>query len=288
MKFHTRFVAIAIKHSVTNISWKSLFACFGLSIFIGIIAGTADATPIFTGTRSTASTDQIIADDEWKPTSGGFKVTFTVEWTGSYWSYDYVFRNKNGDPLDPAITRFLKLQVSDVSGSWYKLISDGHTAGYSTGQLIPLTPALLSFHLWDAPASDPSYSLYSIYIGDNNDSSPDELSDGHVTILSSQGPKWGSFYARDGDPYGQYTGPAEAINRGFNGGDFPHPAGGPDYTGPLYPPSFDPDGNMNGSAVKPWILVPDTFVLVPEPSTVVLLSSLALFILFCQCRWRSD
>jgi hypothetical protein len=253
----------------------SVFAVLALAVWGS--APTACAEHIYSGVRSTANADQVVTDDEWSTAKGGFTVTFAVEWTGSAWKYDYTFADADGSSLEPPITRFLKLEVSDVSGAWYKYVSDGHTPGYCAGAEVPVTPSVHTFHLWDAPESAPAYSLCSLFIGDDNDADRDELADGRITILSSQGPKWGSFYARDGDPYGCYDGPAEAVNRGFNGGVFAKPGGGT-YSAVGSPPVFDPNQNMNGADVKHWILVPDTQGGgdVPEPGMLVLVGWVAL------------
>ncbi len=191
------------------------------------LATVARATPTYSGSRSTSSPGQLVTDDDWSTSHGGFKITFSVDWNGSYWTYDYHFYDANGSDLDPHISRFLKLQVSDVEGAWFKLVSDGHTPGYSSGDLIDLEPFDISFHLWDAPVEDPTYGFFGLFIGDDNDNTTDELSDSHVTFVSSQGPMWGSFYARDGDASGEGgVGPAEAVNRGIDGGDIPSPGGG--------------------------------------------------------------
>lgn len=226
------------------------------------------ASAAFIGTRSTTN-GGIIADDDWSIGNGGFRVDFTVTQVGPLWEYDYVFKDADGSGLDPSISRFIKLEVSqNVPGAVHQLISDG-TPPHNPGDLITLTPSLYSFHLWDAPASDPSYDLYSIFVGDDNDNLADELSDDHITFLSTQGPMWGSFYVRDGN---SGNGPAEAINRGFNDGVFPKPGGGT-FSSVGGRPEFDPLQDPNALSLKNWILVPDTYNTntVPEPTTFVLI-----------------
>jgi hypothetical protein len=235
-----------------------------------LMCSSAQATTLV-GTRST-STGAIVSDDGWSSAHGGFRVDFTVQSVGSLWQYDYVFKDADGSSLDPSISRFIKLEVSNtVSHATFQLISDGHTPGHSAGDLVTLTPADLTFHLWDAPATDPTFMLHSVFVGDDNDNQSDELSDGHITLLSSQGPMWGGFYARGAN---EGTGPAEATNRGLNGGVFPNPLGGTfsQVNGGLRP-AFDPLQDPNAASRKDWILVPDTFSIqrTPEPSSLVLL-----------------
>ncbi len=183
---------------------------------VSALATVARATPTYSGSRSTSSPGQLVTDDGWSTSHGGFKIDFAVDWNGSYWTYDYHFYDADGSDLDPHISRFLKLQVSDVEGAWFKLVSDGHTPGYSSGDLIDLVPFDISFHLWDAPPEDPTYGFFGLFLGDDNDNTTDELSDSHVTFISSQGPMWGSFYGRDGELRRGWRGPAEAVNRGID------------------------------------------------------------------------
>ncbi len=225
----------------------------------------------FIGTRST-STGGIIADDGWSIGNGGFRIDFSVSQVGPLWRYDYVFKDANGTGLDPNITRFIKLEVSqNVPSAVHQLISDG-SGVHNPGDLITLTPQAYSFHLWDAPASDPSYDLFSVFVGDDNDNLADELSDDHISFLSTQGPMWGSFYVRDG--HDESTSPAEAINRGFNGGVFPNPLGGTfSQVNGGNRPTFNSLQDPNTASLNSWILVPDTFttVNVPEPTSFVLI-----------------
>jgi hypothetical protein len=249
---------------------RSLVVSVGLLLVLGTVRTSSAA---YTGTRTTTA-GQLVADDEWGGgAKGGFKITFSVERTDSLWSYTYHFNDADGAPLDPTMTRFFKLQVSNVPGAYYAYVSDGTTAG--VGDRVALTPMVHDgFHLWDAPASDPSYYLDCVKMGRPDGASPadglTEMSDGAITILSSQGPMWGSFYARGGDPYLPYEGPAEVVNRGFNGGSFADPSGGT-YSSVGTAPAFDPSRNMNGSDVQYWILTPDTYsVPVPAPAAIVL------------------
>lgn len=242
------------------------------AIVVICVALTSTAQAAYIGTRSTDTPGAlVVSDDEWSVPKGGFKIDFSVEWTGSLWSYTYTFSDADGTPLDPTISRFLKIEVSEgITGATYAYISD------CGGEIVPLTPMAVSFHLWDAPASDPSYDMYCLMIGDNDDQQYDELSDCVITILSSQGPMWGNFYARDGDPYAGYDGPAEALNRGFNEGLFPDPITGEMLSSVGVPPAFDPYQNMNGMDVNYWILVPDTYI--PEPATLLLFAAGALLL----------
>jgi len=243
---------------------------FAIIVICVVLTSTAQAAYI--GTRSTETPGAlVVSDDEWSVAKGGFKIDFSVEWTGTLWLYTYTFSDSDGSLLDPTITRFLKLQISEgIPGATYSYISDYN------GEIVPLTPMAVSFHLWDAPASDPLYDMYCIKIGDDKDQGHDELSDCILTILSSQGPMWGNFYARNGDPYPGYDGPAEALNRGFNEGLFPDPITGDMLSSVGTPPTFNPYQNMNGQDVNYWILVPDTYI--PEPATLFLFAAGALLL----------
>jgi hypothetical protein len=243
-------------------------ALIALAIWAAFWHAASTAAAAFVGSRST-TTGAIISDNGWSSKNGGFRIDFTVTEVGPLWQYDYVFKDADGSGLDPNITRFLKLEVSqNVPAAQHWLISDG-TGPTNPGDLLLLAPALVTFHLWDAPASDPSYPLYSIFVGDDNDGVADQLSDDRVSILSTQGPMWGSFYVRDG--HTESSAPAEAVNRGFNNGVFPNPSGGT-FSSVGGRPAFDPLQDPNATALKHWILVPDTFTTteIPEPASVVL------------------
>jgi hypothetical protein len=241
------------------------------------------AGPYYAGFRSTANLGQLVTDDGWADW-GGFKLTFSAELksdTLKYWKYTYTFSNANGSPLDPKIEKFLKLQVSDpnlTAGEWYRLES------LNGSVLTPVDDA--GFHLWDTPVSYPYYDLgYYIKIGGNEGPITGQLADGRVTILSSQAPMWGSFYARGG-----YTntpqGPAEAVNRGFLNGVFPSPSGvmlGSVGSAPPFDPE-DLDQDINGANVKYWILVPDT-ISVPESGSTFLFLAIALIPIAASYRW---
>ncbi|MBN1570908.1 MAG: hypothetical protein JXA73_23910 [Acidobacteria bacterium] len=246
------------------------------ALLISCFLPAAYAGYYFEGVRSTNNADQLVTDDAWAGAYGGFQISFSAEYisTGNYWKYTYEFNDADTTALKPVISKFFKLQVSSVNDAWYRLENGT--------QLTVLTDA--GFHLWDAPASDPVYSLGTyIKIDDLG-----ELSDGIVTILSSQAPMWGSFYARGGYiPYYTNYGPAEAVNRGFNDGEFPAPSGTM-LSSVGSAPAFDPNQDMNSADFKYWILVPDTKTTVPEGGSTLLFLAIAIIPIALSCRlWRS-
>ncbi len=208
------------------------------------------AGPTYVGTRSTANLAQLVADDGWSVSNGGFRMTFSVyQRADSKWSYTYTFTNADGSSLNPLITRFIKLEVSNVPSAYYAYIDN-------TGTEVSLSPIIHNgFHLWDAAASAPYYYLNIVKYGDDLDSTgAGELSDGIIEFVSTQAPMWGSFYVRGTyGPGGSAAGPSEATNVGF--------------ANSLTAPAFDPQ-NMN---VNGWILVPDTTTtIIPAPGAILL------------------
>jgi hypothetical protein len=257
-------------------------------VFFFVQTGFAD---IYSGTRSTSVSGQLQSDDAWDTSHGGFQVTYSVtevtnpslKAQGYNWQYTYTFRNASGDTstLSPAITKFLKIEVSNVSGSKFAYISDGSTTGYSAGSVVALAPINdIGFHIWDAPADAPYYDMYHIKIGTTNDTAP-ELNDNTVTILSSQAPKWGSFYARGTSNAEGTSGPAEALNQGFltsmSGLKTGVRSDGTTYEyyeyDPSKAPAFSPL-NLENPAAKAFILVPDSSTTItPIPAAAWLLGS---------------
>ncbi len=241
-----------------------------LLILAFLQAGYAE---IFSGTRSTAA-GTLVADDAWS--TSGVVVTFTVEQKSDGWHYVYTFKNNSGQNLTGS--QFLKLETSNVSGSSYYLVT---STGSMSLSAITTDPG---FHLWDAPASDPSYFAYDPHLkigGNRTEAQQDpivaaqvrELSDGSIEIISSQAPMWGDFYLRG--PSGSAAGPPEVLNRGFEEGVFPRPSGGM-YGSVGSAPAFDPTVAMTDSSVRYWILVPDTrrdLTETPVPAAFWLLGS---------------
>ncbi len=242
---------------------STVVSCLAVAVFTLLSTATVVSADMYSGTRSTAYSGQLVTDDAWTASTkrytdpSGFRITFSAEQTGDLWYYTYTFKDQDGSPLDPSITRFFKLQVSSVAGATYGYISD------ATGNVVSLTPEYGGFHLWDAPASDPSYYMNFIMYGDDRDSTgAGELADGRITIVSSQAPMWGSFYARGSD------GPSEATNQGFlDSAVWDSGLGGYTVSSGF---AFDSMLSCNDPSVLAWILVPDTMTVVPVPAAVLL------------------
>ena len=206
---------------------KNLARIFVASFMIICFLQNGHAAFYYSDTRST-SAGELVSDDAW---AGGAQVTFTVQQrTDGKWSYTYTFTDLQGRPLQNA--QFLKIEASNVAGANYYYASGSNSRPLT---LITQDPG---FHLWDTSsqnaARDTNHymaagSAYASHlrVGGNADEARAsaeianqvrELSDGSITIISSQAPMWGSFYLRG--PSGSSNGPPELLNRGFNGGVF--------------------------------------------------------------------
>ncbi len=233
---------------------KKLLTGFTVVFVILCFMQATSAEASYSGTRY-YSLGQLMADDEWANaiTSISFEVN---QLASGLWSYEYTFTIPGCCGSVPV--NFVKLEVSkEVPDAEYWYVD-------SAGNYISLMPQMEYFHLWNAPASDPNYYLYSLYIGPETGTAS-ELFDGSITFISTQSPMWGSFYARGPRGY-----PPEMTNTGFPNSFYStwHMEGSIkvyDYKGSSAP-TFT--GSLCGA--DNWILVPDT-VTTPEPATLLLL-----------------
>jgi hypothetical protein len=73
-----------------------------------ILVGAGDLT----GSRSTPPANGVFADDGWMDGSGGFRIAWQINFTGTVWQYKYTFTDADGSAINPDMSHLI-LEVSD-------------------------------------------------------------------------------------------------------------------------------------------------------------------------------
>ena len=251
-------VAAVLLTGISSLSWGSYILQYQGNITSSIGDGTLVATASWdweSGTSNYSNLEWSVYQEngtgEWK-----YEYTFTVPAKAISHSIIEVSQNFPGfqytaTGTDPS-TGSQNLIIDPDAPKWYESTgSSGSNPGMPDVDLEPGGEGDLYGIKWDAP--------------DIANYDPLVFS---IIILTDREPMWGDFYAKDGQDGATKV---YAYNSGF----------GQDTTAPVA------DGNARTIDGLAWVLVPDTEVTVPEPTTLLLLG-LGLIILGGCVRRRKS
>ena len=194
--------------------------------------------------RSTPESAGVVGLGKWKPTNGGFDISWEISYSEGVWTYSYMLLDADGSTLSPDASHFiLEVSPSITADNAAQYIFN---TNFDVGDLEG--PAL-----WTADPNSPNTTSSG-----GNGGNPNLPADLYgvkfdvglerYTFQSTQSPVWGDFYVKDGGKP-----PAVAWNAGIG---------------------TDPDESTTDFTA--WIPVPDTEQgvqpQVPEFSTLALLA----------------
>jgi hypothetical protein len=200
---------------------------------LAVLSTVASAVP-FSGYRTTDPTDVanfgVVATAGWSHAEGGFVITWQVtDNLNGTWTYRYTITDESGDTPTKGVSHLL-IELSDLD--------------------VVLTPDTLE-----------TSADWSTQPGSSNPGIPGSLlgvklewgSTDYVEFTADREPKWGDFYAKDGQEQ--------------------EPAGKEDVI--AYNSGFGTEPTDLTTDFSPWIAVPDTGGggpqgLIPEPTTIAL------------------
>ena len=88
---------------------KKLFYCLGFILLITNIAaaGIPVAPGSYTGSRTTPATSGIDSTGGYLDANGGFKISWSISFDGSYWNYSYTLTDKDDSEVSPDVSHWI-------------------------------------------------------------------------------------------------------------------------------------------------------------------------------------
>jgi len=191
-----------------------LFALtMGIASAVSLLGQDVSQSDYQSGTRSTPLDQGVFGapDTAWEPVDGGngFEIEWAIDYDGTYYNYNYRFRNEASDdnaPFERNLSHWI-VQTSDF-------ITEDNWEGY----------------VWDVQGGDPEFGIdWGPKQGDSNpglttlrglkfDYTGDDDGPFRFSFTSTQRPVWGHFYAKSArDAYAMNAALYDAQNDDVNG-----------------------------------------------------------------------
>lgn len=181
---------------------KKILFIVGFFIFIAhsAFAGIPVDSGNYTGSRSTPPSSGITSTGGYTADNGGFKISWTISFDGTYWNYSYTLTNADGSTVSPDVSHWI-LQISPeidlnnigdyiFSGNVPPTIPPNQGGGNYYWQKDPNFP-----NTTQAGANKGNPNLGIDMFGVKFDVGSESVN-GTYTFKSIEPPVWGDFYIK--------------------------------------------------------------------------------------------